>query len=95
MLTDLLFLVASTGNSQIQWILKPEMKNLLNLLVKIFTKQYLGNKSCDVMDSLFFFFSKISVTWHNYHRHFLPSNSLQECFASTTLHVCLFLIEMF
>ena len=52
MLTDLLFLVASTGNSQIQGILKPEIKNLLNLLLNIFTRKYLGNKSYDLLNCL-------------------------------------------
>lgn len=52
MLTDLLFLVANTGNSQIERILKPEIKNLLNLLLNIFTKKYQGNKSCNLLDCL-------------------------------------------
>lgn len=108
MLTYLLFLVASTGNSQIQRILKPEVKNLPNLLVNTFTKKYLGNKSCDLLDCLkytynwllqslkvcFFFFFKYLLPDITNHRYFLPSNSLQECFASTILHVYLFLIEM-
>lgn len=50
--TDLLVLVASTDNFQIQRILKTEIKNLLNLLVNIFTKKYLGHKSCDLLDCL-------------------------------------------
>lgn len=33
MLADLLFLVSNTGNSQMERILKPEIKNLLNLLL--------------------------------------------------------------
>lgn len=47
MLADFLFLVANTGNSQMERILKPEIKNLLNLLLNIFTKKYQGNKSCN------------------------------------------------
>lgn len=49
MLTDLLFSVANSGNSQVLGILQTELNNLLNFSANIFTKQYLGGKSWDFL----------------------------------------------